>query len=87
MASDPGKPMHNPIEGRERRDLQAIFFLFGLGVMCLAPRLPDINSKYKWLNRRAMRSLNNGPYRPSPRRLQSLCDERGNDLRDYWNPY
>jgi len=38
MTSAPGKP----IEGRERRDLQAIFFLFGLGVMCLAPRLPDI---------------------------------------------
>ena len=38
MASAPGRP----IEGREKRDLQAIFFLFGLGVMCLAPRLPDI---------------------------------------------
>lgn len=30
------------IEKRERRDLQAIFFFFGLGVMCLAPRLPEI---------------------------------------------
>lgn len=38
MMLSPGKP----IEGRERRDLQAIFFLFGLGVMCLVPRLPDI---------------------------------------------
>ena len=38
MTSTSGKP----IEGQERRDLQAIFFLFGLGVMCLAPRLPDI---------------------------------------------
>ena len=33
-----------PIQGQERRDLQAIFFLFGLGVMCLAPRLPDIKA-------------------------------------------
>ena len=38
MMLSPGKP----IEGKERRDLQAIFFLFGLGVMCLVPRLPDI---------------------------------------------
>ena len=28
----------------ERRDLQALFYLFGLGVMCLAPRLPDIKA-------------------------------------------
>jgi MFS family permease len=33
-----------PLAGQERRDLQAIFFLFGLGVMCLAPRLPDIKA-------------------------------------------
>lgn len=33
-----------PIEKAERRDLQAIFYLFGLGVMCLAPRLPDIKA-------------------------------------------
>ena len=36
--------MNKPIEKAERRDLQAIFFLFGLGIMCLAPRLPDIKS-------------------------------------------
>lgn len=35
---------NRPIEAQERRDLQAIFFLFGLGVMCLAPRLPDIKA-------------------------------------------
>lgn len=29
---------------QERRDLQAFFFLFGLGIMCLAPRLPDIKA-------------------------------------------
>jgi len=40
MNAAPGKP----IQGQERRDLQAIFFLFGLGVMCLAPRLPDIKA-------------------------------------------
>jgi len=33
-----------PIKASERRDLQLIFFLFGLGVMCLAPRLPDIKA-------------------------------------------
>lgn len=33
-----------PLVGQERRDLKAIFFLFGLGVMCLAPRLPDIKA-------------------------------------------
>lgn len=33
-----------PIEPREKRDLQAIFFFFGLGVMCLAPRLPEIKA-------------------------------------------
>lgn len=32
------------MERAERRDLQAIFFLFGLGIMCLAPRLPDIKA-------------------------------------------
>ena len=32
------------LEKRELRNLQAIFFLFGLGVMCLAPRLPDIKA-------------------------------------------
>jgi MFS family permease len=31
-----------PISSREKRDLQLLFYLFGLGVMCLAPRLPDI---------------------------------------------
>ena len=36
--------MNKPIEKAERRDLQAIFFLFGLGIMCLAPRLPDIKA-------------------------------------------
>ena len=36
--------MNKPIEKAERRDLQAIFFLFGLGIMCLAPRLPDIKT-------------------------------------------
>ena len=40
MNASPGKP----IQGKERRDLQALFFLFGLGVMCLAPRLPDIKA-------------------------------------------
>ena len=33
-----------PINKRERRDLQSIFFFFGVGVMCLAPRLPDIKA-------------------------------------------
>lgn len=32
------------MERQERRDLQAFFFLFGLGIMCLAPRLPDIKA-------------------------------------------
>lgn len=32
------------LEKRELRNLQAIFFLFGLGVMCLTPRLPDIKA-------------------------------------------
>jgi MFS family permease len=36
--------LNKPIEKAERRDLQAIFFLFGLGIMCLAPRLPDIKT-------------------------------------------
>lgn len=36
--------MSNQINRAERRDLQAIFFLFGLGIMCLAPRLPDIKA-------------------------------------------
>lgn len=36
--------MNSPLERSERRDLQAIFFLFGLGIMCLAPRLPDIKA-------------------------------------------
>lgn len=36
--------MNKPIDKAERRDLQAIFFLFGLGIMCLAPRLPDIKA-------------------------------------------
>ena len=36
--------MNKPIERAERRDLQALFFLFGLGIMCLAPRLPDIKA-------------------------------------------
>jgi MFS family permease len=36
--------LNKPIEKTERRDLQAIFFLFGLGIMCLAPRLPDIKA-------------------------------------------
>ena len=36
--------MNKPMERQERRDLQAIFFLFGLGIMCLAPRLPDIKA-------------------------------------------
>ena len=34
----------NPIDKRELRLLQSIFYLFGLGVMCLAPRLPDIKA-------------------------------------------
>lgn len=33
-----------PIDSKERRDLQAIFFYFGLGVMSLAPRLPEIKA-------------------------------------------
>lgn len=36
--------MNRPMERQERRDLQAFFFLFGLGIMCLAPRLPDIKA-------------------------------------------
>jgi MFS family permease len=36
--------LNTPIDKAERRDLQAIFFLFGLGIMCLAPRLPDIKA-------------------------------------------
>ena len=36
--------MNKPLDRVERRDLQAIFFLFGLGIMCLAPRLPDIKA-------------------------------------------
>jgi MFS family permease len=36
--------LNSPLERSERRDLQAIFFLFGLGIMCLAPRLPDIKA-------------------------------------------
>jgi hypothetical protein len=36
--------LNKPIDKAERRDLQAIFFLFGLGIMCLAPRLPDIKA-------------------------------------------
>ncbi|NDA40862.1 MAG: MFS transporter [Actinobacteria bacterium] len=39
-----GSLQGKPIQGRERRDLKALFFLFGLGVMCLAPRLPDIKA-------------------------------------------
>jgi len=36
--------LNKPLDRAERRDLQAIFFLFGLGIMCLAPRLPDIKA-------------------------------------------
>jgi MFS family permease len=36
--------LNKPLDRVERRDLQAIFFLFGLGIMCLAPRLPDIKA-------------------------------------------
>ena len=36
--------MNRPMERQEKRDLQAFFFLFGLGIMCLAPRLPDIKA-------------------------------------------
>jgi len=36
--------MHKPIERREKRNLAALFYLFGIGVMSLAPRLPDIKS-------------------------------------------
>ncbi len=32
------------MERQEKRDLQAFFFLFGLGIMCLVPRLPDIKA-------------------------------------------
>jgi len=39
-----GSMQGKPIQGRERRDIKALFFLFGLGVMCLAPRLPDIKA-------------------------------------------
>ncbi|MEN9305168.1 MAG: hypothetical protein RLY76_436, partial [Actinomycetota bacterium] len=37
---------HDPasMSRQERLDLQAFFFLFGLGIMCLAPRLPDIKA-------------------------------------------
>ena len=33
-----------PVERFELRNLQASFFLFGLGIMCLAPRLPEIKA-------------------------------------------
>jgi len=36
--------LNRPMERQEKRDLQAFFFLFGLGIMCLAPRLPDIKA-------------------------------------------
>ena len=36
--------MHKPIERQEKRNLAALFYLFGIGVMSLAPRLPDIKS-------------------------------------------
>ncbi|MBU6164140.1 MAG: MFS transporter, partial [Actinomycetales bacterium] len=36
--------MHKPIERLEKRNLAALFYLFGIGVMSLAPRLPDIKS-------------------------------------------
>lgn len=36
--------MNKPLERRELRNLQSFFFLFGLGIMCLAPRLPEIKS-------------------------------------------
>ena len=36
--------MNKPLERSELRHLQAFFFLFGLGIMCLAPRLPDIKA-------------------------------------------
>jgi MFS family permease len=36
--------LNKSLDRVERRDLQAIFFLFGLGIMCLAPRLPDIKA-------------------------------------------
>jgi len=36
--------LNKPLEGSELRHLQAFFFLFGLGIMCLAPRLPEIKA-------------------------------------------
>jgi MFS family permease len=36
--------LNKPLERSELRHLQAFFFLFGLGIMCLAPRLPDIKA-------------------------------------------
>ena len=36
--------MNKPLERSELRHLQAFFFLFGLGFMCLAPRLPEIKA-------------------------------------------
>ena len=36
--------MNKPLERSELRHLQAFFFLFGIGVMCLAPRLPDVKA-------------------------------------------
>jgi MFS family permease len=36
--------LNKPLERSELRHLQAFFFLFGIGVMCLAPRLPDIKA-------------------------------------------
>jgi len=36
--------LNRPIEKEEKRGLQALFFLFGLGIMCLAPRFPDIKA-------------------------------------------
>ena len=33
-----------PIDRSERRNLAALFYLFGIGVMSLAPRLPDIKA-------------------------------------------
>jgi MFS family permease len=36
--------LNKPLERSELRHLQAFFFLFGIGVMCLAPRLPDVKA-------------------------------------------
>lgn len=33
-----------PLSNKETRELGALFFFFGLGVMCLAPRLPEIKA-------------------------------------------